>query len=468
MVSRFWYKLLLIVSLFLVFTLLYKLLEKPGVYYGTIGKITHNYMRPDTGINHDVIEADVPFTMFIESKAYNWDASYYLSIRDSMYSGKDKLAPYRFAFYPFFPIVWKLSHANAHGIVLLNYLFFGLFLLLLSSIFLKGSTSEIYLFTIALLLPTSIAFRIPYTESLFALAFSLALIGLLKQKYWLYFVAMLCFSMTRPAALMFCAAFTLLNTMHLFRHRKIFLFIKECFLTVLPILTGVFIVTIIQYYYSHSWTPYIDACGLWPKRPDLYKGILDWSVEGFGMTTFAIFFFALPVIIYAIVKGVKILSTKGKETPLSIFGGNKEYIAAWAFNVSVLFITIFSALNLWASGYDVNGFSRYTMATPFFYIILFQLPVKLKALSLQFKISAFTIGILSIILFLISTEYAGDIFRFKYIGLYLLLLMGSTIVFEEHLSNRAKIILLALFIIPCSVWHAYLFNMYLGNAWIFT
>ena len=468
MFSRLWHKLIIIISLFLVFTFLYKLLEKPNIYHSTLGKITNNYLRVKTDKGFEIVESDTAFTRFQGNHAANWDAVYYRGIRDSMYSGTTKITQYRYAFYPFFPMIWKLSHANSHGIILLNYLFFGLFLLLLSSVFMKGTTSEIFFFVIALLLPTSISYRIPYTESLFALTFSLAIIGLLKQKYWLYFIAMLFFTMTRPAALMFCAAFSIINLLQFIQHKKILLFIKECLLTALPVIVGVFIVTLIQFYYSHSWTSYIEACGLWTKRPDLYKAVSDWSVEGFSMNTFAIFFFAVPVIVYAIIKCIKTLSSKTTPNSVSLFGGNEVYIKEYMFNISILFITIFSFFTLWASGYDINGFSRYTMATPFFYIILFQLPQKLETMPWAYKASAFIIGIAGILLFLMSTEYAGDILRFQYLGLYLLIPLGFMIIFQQYFSNRVKIILLILLLIPCSIWHAYLFNMYLGDTWIFT
>jgi hypothetical protein len=468
MISRLWHKLIIIIAMFISFTYIYKLLEKPQVYFSTLGKLTHNYIRIDTGKNDDIVEANAPFSLFIEKKASNWDAAYYLGIRDSMYASKDSLAEYRYAFYPLFPIVWKVSHTNVHGIILLNYFLFGLTLIILSSLFLKDTTSEIFFFILALLLPTTAAFRIPYTESLFALTFSIALIGLLKRKYWIYFMAMLCFSMTRPAGLMFIAALGFVNLAYFFRHRKIIYFIKECFFMALPIITGVCIVTLIQYHYSHSWTSYVEACGLWTKRPYLYKQISDWSIEGFSMNTFAIFFFAIPCVMYAIIQCVNAISHREVKIPISLFSGNQQYIKKYAFNISISFITAFSLFTLWASGYEINGFSRYTMATPFFFIILFQLPEKLKTISFQYKLSAFIIVLFTVWLFLLSTEYAGDLFRFKYLGLYLLIPIGFMAVIEQYLSTRFKIALLILLVLPCTIWHAYLLNMYLGNFWIFT
>jgi len=444
------------------------LLEKPAIYNGTIGKITNNYLRVKTDKGPEIVEADTAFTQFEENHASNWDASYYRAIRDSMYSGTTKIAQYRYAFYPFFPLIWKLSQTNVHGIIFLNYLFFGLSLILLSSALMGGAKSEVFFFVIALLLPTSVVYRIPYTESLFMLTFSLTIIGLLRRKYWLYFIAMLLFSMTRPAALMFCTAIILINFIHLFRHRKIIFFVKECLLTTLPVIVGVFAVTLIQYYYSHSWTSYIEACGLWTKRPDLYKAVSDWSVEGFSMNTFAIFFFAIPAIIYGIIKCVRALSSKTVSGQISLFSGNEGYIKEYMFNISILFITIFTLFTLWASGYDINGFSRYTMATPFFYIIMFQLPRKLETVPMYHKISGFIIGVFCTVLFLLSTEYAGDILRFQYLGLYLLIPIGVMLIFEQYFSNRTKLILLIVLLIPSTIWHAYLFNMYLGNTWIFT
>jgi len=468
MFSKFWPKVLIVLSIFAAFILVYQLLEKKEVYNSTLGKITTNYQKTDTGGGSMVKDANIPFKKFEEKNADNWDAKFYKSIRDSLYSSSSVKVIYRYAFYPFFPLVWKASHTNIHGIVFLNYLFFGLSLILLSSIFLKGNKSEMFYFLLALLLPISIVFYLPYTEALFMLTFSIAAIGLVKKKYWLFFIGIVLCSMTRPSSLILAAAFIVISTMNFFYHRKILLFLKDFFLIMLPVFFGWLAVILIQYYYSASWSTYIIASSFWPNEPDLYKKVTDWSMEGFGMTTFAIFAFIIPICIYVTVWGMSSFLGKEKENRTSIFRGDEQYTKRLLFNISTVFLFGSILLNMRTSGYQLHGIYRYSMATPFFFIILFQLPEKFKSITLEYKLSGFLVVLACITLFLLSAEYAGDIFRFKYLGLYLLLIMLFFVVIEPHVSGRIMLILLLLIIIPCLIWHTYLFNMYLGDAWIFT
>lgn len=465
MLNKLWKKSAIALGIFVAFTTVYKLLERKGIYSNTLGKLTLNYKR----INDTTVkELNTPFTEFTESNSYNWDAAYYHKLKDSLYKGTSENIIYRYAFYPFFPIVWKVTHVNGHGIVLLNFIFFALSIILLSSIFLRGSPSEMFFFILALLLPTSVVFYLPYTEATFFLTFSIALVGLLKKKYWLFFLAMLCLSMTRPTGMILMVVFILANTVALIGHKRISIFLKDCILSVLPIFIGWFLVMLLQYSGSGSWSTYLQACTLWVKQPDLLLPVRDWSVEGFGMTTFAIFFFAIPACIYVIVWGISSLTGKDKDSQISIFNGDKEYIKRYMFKFSLLFIMGFMLFSLLTNGYQLNGIYRYTMATPFFFIVLFQLPEKLNSIPIEYKVSAFIVLMISTLIFLFSSWFTGNLFRFQYMGFYLLLLLAVLILIEPHLSKKKKIIVLVVLLIPCILWHAYLFNMYLSNAWIFT
>ena len=468
MINKAGLKILILLGIFFAFTAVYKLLEKEQIYNSTLGKLTLNYQRVDSSGISMIKEVNKPFSSFVENNAYNWDAKYYKDIHDYMYAGSGIFIIYRYAFYPFFPMVWKLFHVNLHGVVLLNYLFFAISLLLLSSIFLKDSKSETFFFTLGLLLPTAIAFYLPYAEALFLFTFVVAVIGLLKKKYWLFFIAMLCFSMTRPSAMILYIVFIIANFINLLHHKQFLRFLKECFLSILPIFLGWGIVMLMEYHYSGSWTSYMYAGYLGAKEPYLHKKVSDWSMEGFGMTSFALFAIAIPAIIYVIIWGVSSMIGKKSESNTYLFSGDGEYIKTYLFNISLLFIMGTTIFNFLVGGYQLNGIFRYTMATPFFYIVFFQLPEKLKAISVQYKVSGLIILFSSIVLFLLSTDYAGDIFRFKYLGLYLLLLLATLAILEQYLPNKIRLFLIILLVIPCLVWHAYLFNMYLSDAWIFT
>ena len=58
----------------------------------------------------------------------------------------------------------------------------------------------------------------------------------------------------------------------------------------LPFLIGYLFVIIIQHLSSGSWTAFVDAQKYWTIGIQRIVNISDWSIEGFGMNTFSIFF----------------------------------------------------------------------------------------------------------------------------------------------------------------------------------
>jgi len=461
-------KALIVIAVYALFSLVFNVLQNPAVYHNTLGLISSNYERTGDAKQYTINNVKKPFVEITEANSYNWDAIYYLNIRDKLYGDVDPHYADRYAFYPFFPMIWMISGIRTHHIILLNYLFYGLAIIILSQLLMKDRRSDMFFFILALLLPSAAVYYLPYAESLFTLTLALALIGLFKRKYWLYFIAMFCFSMTRPAAVILIIAFISVNIIYFFRQRNFRHFIKQSLLTTAPLILGWFTVTSIQYYYSGSWTAYFDTSDLWPKESGFFNNIVDWSVEGFGMTSFSIFMLALPALLYAIIWGISSLFKKNRREPVSLFSGNEVFIKEYIFNASLLFtagVLIYFALT---QGNVLNGFFRYTMVIPFFYIILFQLPEKLDKVHFAYKLSAFVISMSALIWFLLNVHYAGNIWRFEYTGLYLFVLITPCILFEKHLSPKAQRVILLIYILPAIIWHTYLFNMYLSNVWIFT
>jgi hypothetical protein len=468
MLKKLLLKFSILIMVYILFSVLFSLLQNPTVYNNTLGHISDNYERVGTLKRYTINKVNKPFIKVTEENAYNWDATYYLTIRDELYAGIDTHYSDRYAFYPFFPMIWKISGIRSHHIILVNYLLFGLGIILLSQILMKDKRSDMLFFILALIIPSAAVFYLPYAESLFVLTLAGALFGLFKRKYWVYFICMICFSMTRPAVMVLMAAFIGVDIIYLFRHRSFRHFMKQSILTIAPVILGWFIVTVIQYYYSGSWTSYYDTWELWPKESGLFNRITDWSTEGFGMTSFAIFFLALPAVIYGIVFALKYMLKRTERVKVSLFHGDETYIKGYIFNVSMLYMAAMVGYFVFTSGNVLNGFFRYTMAVPFFYIILFLLPEKLEKIHFGYKIGAMLLSVAAVAGFLLNVHYAGDLWRFEYFGLYLMLIFAPLVLFEQYCSVKTKYIGLLLYIIPAIIWHTYLFNMYLSNAWIYT
>jgi len=458
----------IVIAVYILFSAVFSLLQNRTIYDNTLGMVSTNYERSGTAKRYIIYKVSDPYNGVTETNAYNWDAAYYLTIRNKLYADIDPHYVDRYAFYPFFPIIWKVSGIRSQNIILVNYLFFGLGIILLSQLFMKNKPQDIFFFILALLIPSAIVFYLPYAESLFVLTLAIALWGLFRQKYWLYFIGMIFFSMTRPAVIVLMVAFIGTDIVNLFRHRNFKHFLRQSGLTIAPVMLGCLAVIVIQYYYSGSWTAYFDTDDLWPKESGFLNKISDWSTEGFGMNSFSVIFLAVPAFIYSIILGLSALLKKSQKNLVSLFDGNESYIKEYMFNVSMMFMAGILGYFFLTSGNVLNGFFRYTMAVPFFYIILFQLPDKLQNVALKYKIGLMVLTAVMLFSSLLNIHYTGNVWRFEYLGLYLLVLIVPFILFEQYLSQNAKYWAILLYIIPAIVWHTYLFNMYLSNAWIYT
>jgi hypothetical protein len=459
---------ILIIAIPLLFWSVRGLLQNSTVYFSTLGTVSTNYEIENNQYNGKIIKADKPFISIEKNNTYNWDGAFYSILRDSMYAHTN-IHPDRLAFFPLYPMVLKIIPRRSPVVFAFNYLLFAVGIILIALFSFSSFRINFVVLTLGLILPASIMFYIPYAESLLVLTFAIAIMGIYKGNYWLYYAGILAFSMTRPTVFVFVMALVATDISYLFQHRNIRYFIKEFLLKVAPCVLGFGIVFIMQYLYRGTLTGYFDTNDIWQTETGFFGNeISDWSLEGFGMNTFAIFFILLPCMIYSVIWVIRNTSFKEKKIMPTLFTRNILFAKDYMFILSVFFMVGNLAMLVFTSGGALNGYSRYTMAVPFFYIILFQLPERLSAISLKIKICATAICLVSISLFLCMVTYAGNLFRFEYSGLYLSVLIFLFLMAESHLSAKTKSVILILLLLPCIIWQTYLFNMYLSNVWIFT
>ena len=461
---------LIAIGIILITFSAFALLQDETMFKNTLGKLTYNYGHVNNNEASPIVETKKPYEKINASNIYRWDAKLYRSVSDSMYVNSDFYFKERLAFYPLFPMLWKISRIDSPLIFVVNYALFVLSLVLLLRLLVNDSKDNVFIYLVALLLPSAMIYYLPYAESLFLLTLVLSIVGLFKQKYWLFFLGALAFSMTRPAAQIYLFVIIAVDIRYLFIHKKVSFFLKEVSLKISPFILGILLVTFIQYSYCGSWTAYFDALTFWPTESGFFNTITDWSVEGFGMTVFAIFFLAIPCFIYSIIWGIRtfLKDEQGRVLPPSLFSGNREWIKEYVFNTSVLFIAGNLLYTFLTSGNVLNGFYRYTMCVPPFYIVLFMSYEKMKQVSLKYKMIAFGLCLAAMIVFLSNVIYGDNRFRFPYVGLYLSVLLALFILIKPYVSYRGKWLIILLLLLPCILWHTYLFNMYLCNGWLFT
>jgi len=462
-------QLVLIVGVLGLFILTFLVFQEKLIYDSTLGKISTNYERSGNGHTLKIQDVRKPYVHLTREAIYHWDGLLFKEIRDEGYKQGSLYHKEKPAFYPLFPFLWRISGIDSILIIFMNFILFGIGLVLLQRNLMKSDThTNLLHLAIALLLPSAITYYLPYAESVFLLTLAVAIYGIFRKKYWIYAVGAFLFTMTRPSSLMFIAALIAADTILLFRHRDLKHYLKDLMPKLGPCIVGFLAVTGIQYIYTGSFIAYFESTELWPTESGFLNPIRDWSREGFGMSVFSIFFLAIPAIVYLFVLSLKSLRKDCREEPIPFFNSGENHKREYLFLISLLFIAINLVYFALTSGNVINGFYRYTLSVPFLYIILFLLPAKLSKLSLFKRIAFFATCLCGLAVFLSLVAYGVPHWSMKSSGLFLFLIITCFLILEEYFNVRQKWIILILISLPCIVWQTYLFNMYLTDAWVFT
>ncbi len=461
-------KLLITGGVLLVSVILYRALQDDTIYKSSLGRVTFNYEHSGKGRGSKIEEVYKPYQQWSDKSIEHWDGALYKQIKEEAYRPLSPGSKEKLAFYPLFPWLWKLCNAGPVTIVFLNYLLFVIGLLILADAFEAERGVSSFYFLAALLLPTAMIYYLPYAESLFLLTMSVAVWGIRKGRYWVFAIGVFLFCMTRPSALIFIMALVCVDIVYFVQHRNFKHFVRELLLKILPCLAGFFVVTGIQYVFSGSLTAYFDSLELWPAESGFFNTVRDWSKEGFGMSVFSVFFVCIPALIAVVVWGIRSLIGKEKQDALSLFGQGSAWNKDYLWYLSLLFIAANLLYTFLVSGNRINGFSRYTLAVPFFYIVFFLFPGRIAQVSPRILLLSFLVCLIGMTLFLSQVEYGGNRFVFAYAGMYLFLLLTMLILSERYLPGKLRWVLMAGLVLPCILWHTYLFNMFVSDAWIFT
>ncbi len=452
-----------IISLAL-FTGIHLLLQKESIYQKTLGKISFNYQR----IENDVIlDVKQEFAGLDNERFYNWDADIYSCISNYGYSTDSPCYLHvRGAFFPLFPLVWKWSGLNAIGISLLNYLLFISCLAYLTVRFLKLPPDQL-LFTYGILvsMPSVIIYFIPYTEALFLLTMVLAYAGHSGRRYILYFMACLAMAMLRPATLFVAFSFIAVEFLCYLDAGDFKSLVKQVIRRTAPFVTGFMLAIAIQYTSSGTVSTMADSQEYWKGGLRAIEQISDWSREGFGLNAFALFFVALPAILFLL------YSVSVKRVYHRVFNksipdpGNAE---RYFFLVSLFYLSGIFLFKLLCGGGNLHSFFRLTMTSPAFYIgLLFSLNYfylnKTRHTNLLL-----IVPLILLFLFLGFTHYGGSRFEFPFLGMYLAI-AGFTLLFlKDSLSIPTRWLIAGILIFSSLVWNTYLLNIFLHEGWIFT
>ena len=289
----------IIVLIFIcLFYSVFFLLQHDRVYKHTLGKITTTYQRLEGDWN--VASVDMPYKKITDQNLVNWDAvGYYYQVNHN--PGPEDIRS-SYGFFPMFPWIWKITHIPLKLIGVFNFILFAISLMILMKLFLPKDkfsyNDRMIIFTLGLCIPSVIIYLIPYSEAVFTITFALALWGLSRKSYWIYFLFMTAFAMTRASVIIVIFAFVVTDFIYLVRYRNFSASFREFVLKITPVLVGMFLVFTWDYFWSGNFFKYYEVQSTyWTNNLQWPKKLGDWSVEGFGMNIAAIFLLTIPAMI---------------------------------------------------------------------------------------------------------------------------------------------------------------------------
>ncbi len=443
---------IILASVFLGLWLVYILFQNEQIYNYSLRLITKNW----TNQNGERKLVEKPFEKITNENLIQWDGVHYKFIKENRYNIAKAGGDYIFAFFPFFPLLWDLTHLSPIGIVILNYILFSIGLLILTRALNFPDQLQLLL---SLSFPGLVCFLIPYTEATFMIASAIGIYGLLKNRYWVFFLGFTIASMTRPSITILFLSFFTVESILLMQHRKVGAYINSLAKNITPLVIGTLSVSIYQlYYHSNSLFKFAQVQSLWGKKLGIPHQIIDWSHEGFGMNIAVFSFVFIPTILLFYKISKKIIGEKeGAEVDKTTY---LILLSAIYMIGSTFYILLFQNGCL-------NGYFRYTQCTPFFFLLILLTFNYIKEQSFQKRVITFSIlfglGILNLTIIPYSNRW-----NFSDTGFFIFSMAFLLWALQDKRDSLIyKVALTGLMIINL-VWTSFLFNTYISNGWIFT
>ena len=289
-----------------------------------------------------------------------WDGGYYKTLAETWYNFKGGDEP-NMAFFPLFPLIWKLLHLNVAGACILNILFFATGFSILCNLYQPSTRDKILWLSI----PAVYFTFIPYTEALFFMLASIVIYGIKKEKKWVIWISLFLLSLTRATGVFLAPAFLAMTLLSSGRDDWYRGLLKWLYLYLAPIIAGTAVFVIYEYIHSGHWLAFFlvqkEYWGHELRVPILpfnsYAGPpLLWISALSMFTGFFSFFFLLK----------KFFKWLGKNEQQ-----DKLLIASCVYLMMAMLVVILYSPP-WSGGRTtVSGMFRYSVTNPFFFIFLY-------------------------------------------------------------------------------------------------
>lgn len=439
----------------LLVVLCHRLLQDDSIYV-LVGEKVQTYQRVN---NPDgswfACKVSRPFTAPTSSNLLSWDASHYNEIRQYLYS-PDKMWVGNFAFFPLFPVVWRLSQMGPMGISVFNYLLYVIGLAIVALIF--GRDIPYWKCLLMLCAPMAVIYMIPYSEALFFITIALGMIGMIRHRYWLFFVGFFLACTTRAAGNILGVAFVIADVLMGLRNKDS---VSTTFLNILshlaPIVSAVLLVVLFQHLRgAEHWFEYVLAQQYWGKELSWPTWpFSDWSQEGASVSQPLIYILTLPALLWLVLQLWKSIK---KQTSEPVDDRYQLRLLSVLFFVGNVLLALFTQHGCLFSQ------ARLLSCTPFFAFLLVDMSSENK--SSCWKIVMLSIFLLTTIL--LHLVHLLDLPILSMEGSWIVLSLVVLVFFGDCFPEWLRYPFLGAIVVVNVVWTAYLFNCFLTNGYIFT
>ncbi len=438
------------------FWLIFLGLQNSTIYNNSLGLVANTWQNE----NGERQLVNKPYTKLTNNNYIQWDGEHYFRIKKHGYNVENG-GDYIFAFFPLFPLIWKISHLPPVGILFLNYIFFSVSIIILLKLLTK-SENHIKNTILSLSLPSIIIFLFPYTEATFMLMVSIGVYGFVKKKYWIFFIGFLFAALTRPSFTFLLLSIIGTEFFYLVKHKNIKTGIVNTLSRIAPLLIGTFMVSLIQYTQgSGSLFKFIEVQKYWQNILTVPHNLRDWSHEGFAINIGVIFFVFVPLLVVFFQLFYKQLINNKDENSLD-YKSPKDYLLI----LSILYLIGNSLFIIMFRGGSLHCLFRFTMSSPFFYVLIYIAFDYIRNISLNIRF--FLLGTLSLLsLFVLGLADYSTHWNFSDFGIFIFIATLALWLLQDLKTNKIYNGGLILLLLVNLVWTTYLFNTYIVNGWIF-
>lgn len=364
-----------------------------------------------------------------------WDALHYQWIAEHGY------VPFRQAFFPFLPLIWRILSVDVLGISVFNSVLYVSCLFALARL-LSTPTKTLLIW---MSLPSAIFFFAPYSESIFFVGATVIIVALRSHSRAWIAIGLLACVLSRPAFTTLLPSLLLVSFVSNL-NRKAFAVESAIYITISVI--GLFLVSLFQHQYTGDWFGFITAQQVWGNKLQIPSlPLSSWGSQAVSSLDAVAFLIGVLSFIYL----CHILWVKLKSG---------SFIVRPEILLSCGCIASISLLTLLFRGGELFSLNRFVFATPFVLVLINHSINEMKALRSRYYPWIF-LFLISYFMLFGAYVHIQTFLKFSALSVYLLVALHVM-----HNQDRGKSWLWGAWLITTFAIQMYFAFSFLNGGWV--